>query len=297
MSVMLKGLAILLHSGGLVFFLVLMSLLQNPEAHIQYPTLAGFVRSYAAAYNLGGFLALMTLLSVAIPSLFNPRLQRCEIISSGRLVFLTLMLLILCMAYSIRTPIPPGGYSDYLGIGYLALSKPVQFASTYFIGVCTAILGLLAVFRIWPRMLIILSMMYLVYFFSGDILFNTDLKQNLPLLLASFGFVLLMLSIGIVALAILRPAEPNKPETSENPLSNMGAASDIETLPMEQPTNSAQEPLLTETYKAREVLAQLRSEINNLRQEHYGAEMQRLEQLNSAINDLQKRVENTAKRR
>jgi len=325
-----KLLLMLLHLGGLTLFMVLLMLQQaNEEKRTQFARLVSSDNLYSLPYNVGELLALIGLLSITIPTLLQHHNNKCEAISPGRMVFLALMLVLVGVAFTIRTPIPPGDLNN-LGVGYLVLTQETQLISTYLIGMFTAFLGFLALFRAWPRTVILLLMMYLLYFSSGNILFNIHLKDNNTLLVLISSFTFLTILIGFIALWMLRPQIEkdyeqaqafqalkhalqareeelsdsemvntllsfNKP--SKKPKEEPKKEAIMMNMPASQPVNppppSNTNNLPEDVRSTHDALKALREEIDTLRQEHQAAEKEKLEQLTTAIDDLHDRINRT----
>lgn len=324
-----KTFALLLHLAGLTLFLTLLMLQQSSEAkRAEFSRLLDPNNLYALPYNLGELLALIALLSITLPILLQLYDTKCEIISPGRMVFLALMLVITGIAFAIRTPVPPPGM-DSSGIGYLFLNQDVQLTSTYLVGMFTAFLGVLALFRTWPRTVILLLIMNLLYFSSGNILFNIQLKNNETLFALIASFTFLMLLISITALWMLRPqieedleqvkafqALKNSLKIREEELSDSEMANTIlsltrrkgddkegkkdkEVIMVNLPsTASAPTPpsagiSTAEAEQTQAALTALQDQINDIREAHRKAEKEKLAEVIAAFEALHERINRT----
>ncbi len=168
-------------------------------------------------YTIGEIIALVGLLSICIPIIFQLSPAKAEIFKRRNLLFLLLMLIVLSLAYSVRIPAPNvvvaqgatqiADKQSLLIIGYHA-----QLMWQVLMGLLVSVLGMMSLSKKWPRTLIILLLMYFVYFSTGTILLSEHLIADMT----SFVIFGLMIAF-ILLLSILALSKPDTSPTAKQP--------------------------------------------------------------------------------
>ncbi|MDM8545564.1 hypothetical protein QUF61_03625 [Candidatus Venteria ishoeyi] len=184
------------------YFLAALFLLLYPNMYEENRILLGYI----APNHFGELVALIGLLSVVIPILLDNTSNLCEPITAKRIFNMALLLLILGIAYAVRTPVPPAG-SVTDGLAYIYLDERIQLAVACGMGLLTIGLTHYAMKQDMPRVSIVLLMNYLLYFSSGHLFFNPKSLEIPALFVAMLAFDLLVMMMAMKALIGLTPVQ------------------------------------------------------------------------------------------
>ena len=177
-------------------------------------------------YTVGEFMSLVGLLGICVPLIFNIDPPPLERFGRRNLLFLLFMLLVLSVAYTVRTPVmipkPPKQDNNALSIMQIQKDKVenksfsfTRYTQLYFLammGILSSILGIIALMKKWPRTLIILLLSYFMYFSTGPMILSGHFAKNTTGILMLSLMIMIILLISI--LALLKQA-PDKTETKQ----------------------------------------------------------------------------------
>ena len=160
-------------------------------------------------YTVGEFMSLVGLLGICVPLIFNIDPPSMEYFSKKNLLFLLFMLLILSLAYTVRTPVTIPAASTLenksLTIMQIQTDKTKAFMFTrhtqlYWLammGILSSLLGIIALMKKWPQTLIILLLSYFIYFSTGPMILSGHFAKNTTgiIMLSLMIFIILLISI------------------------------------------------------------------------------------------------------
>jgi len=202
----LAALGLTLTTFSLIYFLLLSVVAHGLTDALQLKS----VFDFHFAYQMGEFTAFMGVIGICIPVILQLNPPEPEIIRGSHLTTILILLIILGMAYTVRSPVPVNTPQDFTVFAQLT---QLQWAGG--IGLITTLLTFAALRGIAPRTLIILLLCYYGFFTSGLLIFNQNMLVDQTALLLQLLFSGFVLLLGILTIAKQTPNFEKEEEENE----------------------------------------------------------------------------------